>query len=76
MTSSPTQTQAMEANKVKELVVRTMINEGFISREKGEDFLLKYAIVEHRRGWLGVTIDKLLPKNAADCFYRIVKLIQ
>jgi len=65
----------VEANKVKELVVRTMVNEGYLTREKGEDFLSKYAIVEHQKGWLGSTIDKLIPKDCRDSFYRIVKLL-
>ena len=75
MSSNPlTQAKAAKANKVKEIVVRTMITEGYISKEKGEEFLSKYAIVEHQRGWLGATIDRLI-KNRDEAYYRIVRLL-
>lgn len=69
-----TQQKAAEANKVKEIVVRTLISEGYLPKDRGEDFLNKYAIVEHHPGWLGTTIDKLL-KGKAEAYYRIVKLL-
>jgi hypothetical protein len=71
---SNTQTRAAEANKVKEIIVRTMISEGYISKDRGDDFLAKYAIVEHSQGWLGATIDRFI-KNKAEAFYRIVKIL-
>lgn len=69
-----TQSRAIEANKVKEIVVRTLSNEGYITKEKAEEFLSKYAVVEHHAGWLGATIDKLL-RNKTDIYYRIVKIL-
>ena len=76
--STPTlHTRAIEANKVKELIIRTMVTEGYISREKAEDFLSKYTVIEHKKGFLGQTIDRLLLKNCSDSdsFYRIAKLL-
>ena len=47
------------ANSVKELVINSLVKEGFIDKEKQEELLSKYAVVVVRKGWLGRTIDKV-----------------
>lgn len=75
MTSDALHDKAAEANKVKEIVLRALVQEGYLAKEKADDFLSKYAIIEHRKGWLGTIIDKLLPKDSKSSYYRIIKIL-
>lgn len=72
---SPASNRIQEANKIKELIVLTMVREGFITKEKADLFLENYAIIQHTKGWLGNFVDRHL-KNSSDAMYRVVKLIK
>jgi hypothetical protein len=64
-----------EANRVKELVVQSMVINGLTDDESAEQFLREHAIIVVKKGWLGSYIDKALgltDKN--DKRYQIIKL--
>lgn len=75
MNSNNPHDKAAEANKIKEIVVRALVQEGYISKEKADDFLSKYAIIDHQKGWLGTFVDRLLPKEDRNGYYRVVKIL-
>lgn len=48
-----------EANKVKEAVAAAMVAEGYLTPEKGDEFLGRYAVVLRERSWFGQVFDRL-----------------
>lgn len=71
----PINDKILEANKVKELVIRALVQEGFLTQQKAQLFLEDYAVIQHAKGWLGRFFDSRL-ENSSDKFYRIVKKIR
>lgn len=48
-----------DANKVKEVVVGALVADGYLTAEKGSEFLARYAVVLRGRSWFGRIFDKL-----------------
>ena len=40
-------------NLVKEVLVSALVREGYLASDKADEFLKRYAIITHKRGWLG-----------------------
>ncbi len=63
------------ANQIKELVVHTMTNQGMITKSVAEEFLSRYAVIVVKKGWLGLTMDKVLGlKEPDDKLYQIIEI--
>ena len=63
-------------NQTKEVVVGSLLTEGFITEEQAEEILTDYAIVVHEKGMLGKTIDKILGRAERSTNITMVKLVR
>jgi len=64
------------ANTIKEVVLNGLQREGVITKEKADEIASKYAIVMHKKGWLGQLWDKWFEGIKEDSFrITFVKII-
>jgi polyhydroxyalkanoate synthesis regulator phasin len=64
-------------NKVKDLVVQKMIEEGYISREEGEEFVERCQVLIYKGNWFSRWFDKNKKSemNSKDNYYiRIIEM--
>lgn len=64
------------SNTVKDNVIMAMVKEGYISKEKGEEFGTNYGVIAHTKGLLGRTLDKLLGVEDSRPVVTVVKIIR
>ena len=66
-------------NKGKEIFVKGLVRDGFLTEEQADNISKNYAIVATRQGWLGSVIDTIInandPVDNNSIIIRIVKLL-
>ena len=71
------ETDTIHANKVKELVLGSLIRQGLISQEDGMDYVERFQVVIFKGSWFKRFFDKYV-KNGTNSidgyFYRIVEM--
>jgi len=63
------------ANNAKEVVVDGLIQEGFLTKEQGEEINNRYAVMITEKGLFGKILDKLLFKKDDSIVTIFMKLI-
>ena len=67
----------IHANKVKELVIGSLIRQGLISEEDGMDYVERFQVVIFKGSWFKRFYDKYIKKstNSVDgYFYRVIEM--
>lgn len=71
------ETDTIHANKVKELVISSLIRQGLISEEDGMDYVERFQVVIFKGSWFKRFFDKYV-KNGTNTmdgyFYRVVEM--
>jgi hypothetical protein len=63
------------ANKVKRIVIASLIENGYISREDGHDFIERYQVIIYKNSWFIDFIKKFLPDSDPKGYrYQIVEM--
>lgn len=65
------------ANKIKDLVVNSLIRQGLISHEDGMDYVERFQVIIYKGSWFKRFFDKYI-KNSTNStdgyFYRVVEI--
>ena len=63
------------ANKVKRIVVASLIENGYISEEDGHDFSERYQVMIFKNSWFKDFVKKFLPDSDTNGYrYKIVEM--
>ena len=63
------------ANKVKRIVVASLIENGYISEEDGHDFSERYQVIIYKNSWFKDFVKKFLPDSDPNGYrYKIVEM--
>lgn len=63
------------ANKVKRIVVASLIDNGYISEEDGHDFIERFQVMVFKNSWFKDFIKKFLPDSDPNGYrYKIVEM--
>lgn len=71
------ETDTQHANKVKELVISSLIRQGLISEEDGMDYVERFQVVIFKGSWFKRFFDKYVKNgtNSVDgYFFRVVEM--
>lgn len=65
------------ANKVKDLVIISLIKKGFISEEDGSDYAERFQVIIYKGSWFERFFNKYIKNDANKMdgyFYRVVEM--
>lgn len=65
------------ANKVKDLVINSLIKQGLISEEDGMDYVERFQVLIYKGSWFKRFFDKYVKNNTNSIdgyFYRVVEM--
>ena len=63
------------ANKVKRIIVASLIENGYISEEEGHDFSERYQVMLFKNSWFKDFVKKFLPDSDPNGYrYKIVEM--
>ena len=75
MDVSQLETDMENFNKVKELVVGQLINEGFINEKDGLEFMTRCQVLVYKGNWFSRWFDKnMKDKNRNNYYIRIIEM--
>lgn len=72
------ETDTQNANKIKELVVGSLISQGLLTDEDGMDYVERFHVIIYKGSWFKRFFDKYVKndgsKNINGYYYRVVEL--
>lgn len=71
-----TKADVQNANAVKQLVLESLVAEGYLTKEKANYFSTNYAVILSNRDWFRRIYDKLFKHRKPDeVYYDMVKIV-